>query len=102
MGTSAITAAAELPPQSTDTVPTKPAIPSGTVWVEVLERVRANRNSFQENSRHNIAVAASPGRVRGNATRVNTPVRLQPSTWAAASSSAGTSAKNDRISQTTS
>lgn len=41
-------------------------------------------------------VAIRPGASSGSATRTKAPVRVQPSTWAASSSSGGMVARNPR------
>src|SRR5258708_3980102 len=100
-GTIATTAAAELPPQSIETVPTNEETPMGMVRVSRPDSTRANRNSFQENSMVKIAAETNPGAVSGSAIRQKAPIREQPSILAASSSSTGISSKKLRIIQMT-
>ena len=97
IGTVASVAAAELAPQSIETAPKNDEIAMGSVLVPLPVRIKANINSFQEFSSTMIPVVATPGAVMG--IQIFTKVRIleQPSTWAACSSSRGTSWKKPFI-----
>ena len=69
------------------------AIATGTVRVPTPVRRSANRNSFHVRIRPKTAVAASPARTCGRATRENTRVSELPSTRAASSTSPDSSSK---------
>ena len=57
-------------------------------------RNSANTKSFHDNKKLNIAVATTPGAVRGTVMRHIMPKGPQPSIFAASSNSRGNSSKN--------
>ena len=71
----------------------------GSVRVCRPARITENRKLFHENTKDRIAVATTPGFTSGSAMRQKTPRGEQPSMSAASSRSAGTSSKNEIITQ---
>lgn len=64
-------------------------------WCLMIRKL-AYANSFHAVMKPNSEVAISPGASRGRATRRKAPVRVQPSTCAASSSSGGMVAMKPR------
>src|SRR6267378_1551031 len=71
----------------------------GSVRVSRPARMTEKRKLFQENTNERIAVATMPGLTSGSAMRQKTPKYEQPSISAASSRSAGTSSKNEIMTQ---
>ena len=60
-------ATAEISAQSISCPPIIPEITTVTGVILERERIRAKKNSFQENIKQNNAVATNPGAIRGSA-----------------------------------
>ena len=69
---------------------------NGTVAALVAVRLTAKKNSFQAKIAPMKIVAVSPGATIGKMMRVICVHTSAPSTWAAWSTSGGTSSKNER------
>lgn len=65
-GNSKIVAIAVNPCQSTCTKPMNSEMTTGKVLDEALVKTKANRNSFHDQIKDRIAVAANPGATLGN------------------------------------
>lgn len=85
-GISIITDMAHIPRQSDTKEPVNSKSPGGNVLeAGVLVMTLARANSFQAVRKAKMALAATPGRTRGNSTRRNVPQCEQPSMRAASS-----------------